>query len=143
MRYTITMTQKLSLFATFIGFGVFLAIVLSFMASNAKASAPTGLPATIATTSPATVGTTAISVFATSSCSARIITTYASPVMLTFSDYSGQTPTGTFGHLQAASTTVVYDSGQYGCGLVKVYSFTTQTITVSEKIGRASCRERV
>lgn len=52
--------------------------------------------------------------------------------MLTFSDYAGQTPTGLYGHLQAASTTVAYDSGLYGCGLMKVYSFATQQITVSE-----------
>lgn len=96
------------------------------------ASAPSGLPATVATTSPAAVSTTVIPLFATSSCSSRIITTYVSPVMLTFSDYAGQVPTGTFGHLQAASTTVAYDSGLYGCGLVKAYSFAAQTITTTE-----------
>lgn len=113
-----------------------LAIVLVFVTgrtNNVSASAPSGLAASVATSSQATVGTTAISLFATStSCAARVITTYASPVMLTFSDYAGQTPTGLFGHLQAASTTVAYDSGVYGCGLVKAYSFTSQTITVTE-----------
>ncbi len=115
-------------------FGVLLAalIAVSFASMNASASAPTGLPATIATSSNPTVGTTALIIIATSSCAARIITTSASPVMLTFSDYANQTPTGSFGHLQAASTTVVYDGGQYGCGLVKAYSFTTQVITVSD-----------
>ena len=112
-----------------------LAIVFSFSFTTTKlsASAPSGLPGTVATSSQAAVSTTAISLFATSTaCSSRIITTYASPVMLTFSDYAGQTPTGVFGHLQPASTTVAYDSGIYGCGLVKGYSFTSQTITVTE-----------
>jgi len=116
--------------------GILIATVLcAYMLSvtiKVSASAPSGLPASVATSSQAAVSTTAISLFATSTCSARIVTTYASPVMLTFSDYAGQTPTGTFGHLQAASTTQVYDSGQYGCGLVKGYSFTSQTITVTE-----------
>jgi hypothetical protein len=53
--------------------------------------------------------------------------------MLTFNDYAGQTPTGAFGHLQAASTTVVYDSGLYGCGAVKIYGFDANSvITVTE-----------
>lgn len=100
---------------------------------TASASAPTGLMSSVATTSQPTVGTTAISVFATStSCNARIISTYASPVMITFSDFKGETPTGVFGFLQAASTTQAYDSGIYGCGLLKIYSFTSQTITVTE-----------
>jgi hypothetical protein len=86
----------------------------------------------VATTSNPTVTTTAAVVFATSTCASRIITTSAAPVMMTFSDYAGQTPTGSFGHLQAASTTVAYDAGVYGCGLVKVFSQGTQVITVTE-----------
>lgn len=96
------------------------------------AANPAGYPSNIATTSNPAVGTTAAVLFATSTCSTRIITTYASPVMLTFSDRINQTPTGTFGHLQAASTTKEYDASLYGCGLFKAYSFTAQSITVSE-----------
>lgn len=93
----------------------------------------TTVPATVATTSNPTVGTTAVTLFATSTCASRIITTYANPIMLTFSDRIAQTPTATFGHLQAASTTVTYDAGQYGCGLYKVYGYTANTaITVTE-----------
>ena len=95
-------------------------------------SAPAGLPATVATSSIAAVTTNATTVFATSSCAARIITTSASPIMITFSDNHGSVPTGSFGHLQSASTTVAYDSGQYGCGAVKVFSFVAGTISVSE-----------
>lgn len=92
----------------------------------------TQVPAIIASSTRITVTTTASSAFATSTCSSRTITTSASPIMLTFSDYAGQTPTGALGHLQAASTTVNYDAGSYGCGLFKVYSAATQLITVTE-----------
>lgn len=53
---------------------------------------------------------------ATSSCAMRIITTKASPILLTFSDES---PVPTKATLQAASTTVEYSSEKYGCGAVK------------------------
>ena len=106
--------------------------ILLFQTTPTFASAPNGLVASIATTSNPTVGTTALLLFSTSTCDARIITTYASPIMLTFSQNQGKIPTATFGILQAASTTVAYDSGQYGCGAVTVYSFVSQAITVSE-----------
>lgn len=112
-----------------------LALSFAFMANQsnyAHASAPSGLPSTIATSSNPTVTTTPSLVFATSSCAARIITTVASPIMITFSDNQGKVPSGIFGHLQPASTTVVYDSGQYGCGAVRIYSFVSSAITVSE-----------
>jgi hypothetical protein len=115
---------------------VALFVIASFLllgSASVSASAPSGLPATIATSSNPTVTTSAALVFATSTaCASRVITTYASPVMITFTDRIGQTPTGTFGHLQPASSTVAYDSGLYGCGAVKIYSFATQAITVSE-----------
>ncbi len=95
-------------------------------------SAPDGIPATVATTSAPTVGTTAVRVFATSTCAARIITTYASPVMLTFTDLNGDVPSAILGHLQPASTTVSYDSGQYGCNAVRAFSFVADDIWVSE-----------
>lgn len=110
-----------------------IAIGFNINSNKASASAPPGLPATIATTSNPTVTNTASLVFATSSCAARTITTYASPVMITFGDVAGNGgPTGVFGHLQAASTTSTYDSGQFGCGAVRIYSFVSQAITVSE-----------
>jgi len=129
MNDTIT---KYGFYALIVAVVALSAYILGINTMPAFASAPPGLPASVATTSAAAVSTTASTLFATSTCNARIITTYADPVMLTFSDYAGQTPTATFGHLQSASTTVVYDSGQYGCGLVKAYSYGTQTITVTE-----------
>lgn len=128
------MTHKLSTYFTFIA-AIAVAVMFLYLLESrqAEASAFPGLSATIATTSNITVGTSVTAAaIATSSCQARIISTSASPVMLTFSDYAAQTPTGSFGHLQGASTTVAYDSGLYGCGAVKIYSFTTQLITVSD-----------
>ena len=119
-------------------FGILLAVfslVYSFSTldtKHAEASAPSGLPATVATTSQTTLSTTALTLFATSTCAARIITTSAQPIMLTFSDVQGSVPTGSFGTIQSASTTVVYDSGQFGCGAIKGYSFASQVITLVE-----------
>lgn len=124
--------MKLILQRTLVGAVVISAIgaALYFLVGvpSARSSAPDGVPATVATSSLMSVGpSNAVTLTATSSCNARIVTTYANPVMLTFSDYLGQSPTATFGHLQAASTTVVYDSGVYGCGLMKAYGYTAST----------------
>lgn len=110
-------------------------ILIEISTPKASASAPSGLPAVIATT---TLGfvmqTTQTVIAATSSCSARIITTRAQSAMLTFSDLPGVVPTAVLGHLQLASTTVSYDSGQYGCGTVRIVSagLTTDTVDISE-----------
>lgn len=110
-----------------------LCVFVSFHTPIVKGSAPSGLTARIATTSNPTVTSTAGTLIATTTnCAARVISTTGSAVMLTFSDYIGQTPTASFGYVQPASTTVAYDAGIYGCGLVKVYSFATQVVTVSE-----------
>lgn len=124
------MTLSKSLpYAIVIAFAFMAVYLIGASATRVGASAPSGLEGTVASSSLLSVSNTAITLIATSSCAARIVTTTASPIMLTFSDYNGQTPTGLFGHLQAASTTVVYDSGQWGCGLVKAYAFSAGTIT--------------
>ena len=127
-----TFTQKTSLF----GFGLLAAVlfvyVLGLSTQKAYGSAPSGLPAAIATSSTAAVSSTASLVFATSTCSARIISTGVNGIMITLSDKQGLVPSGTVGHWQGASTTVAYDSGQYGCGAFRVYSSVSQTINVSE-----------
>lgn len=117
-----------------IGLIVLVAVLAAYSAHDAKGSSYPGLPASIATTSPAAVSTSQSLIFGTTSpnCSSRIITTLSSAIMLTFSDKPGVTPSATVGHLQAASTTQVYDSGLYGCDAVRAYSFSSQTITVSE-----------
>lgn len=104
-----------------------------FQPHQTYASAPSGLQATVATTSSPAVTSTAALVFATSTCAARVIsTTGASGIMIGFSDAQGFVPTGSIGHWQAASTTIAYDSGQYGCGAVRIYSGINQTLTVME-----------
>ncbi|MBR1146682.1 hypothetical protein [Bradyrhizobium sp. AUGA SZCCT0431] len=95
-------------------------------------AAPAGLRATVGTTTNLTVSTTAFKAFGTTTCASRKITTGASPIMITFTEKFGQTPTGSFGHLQAASTTVDYDGGVNGCDALKIYSYATQLITVTE-----------
>lgn len=116
-----TLNQKTAL-AVFITSVLFAAAILfSSYANLAGASAPSGLPATIATSSNPIITATAATIIATSTCSARIISTASSTIMLTFTDKD--TPSQSFGTFQAASTTKEYDSGQYGCGRVKAMSF--------------------
>jgi len=42
------------------------------------------------------------------------------------------TPTEVVGHLQAASTTAMYDAGLYGCGAWKVHASASTTLLISE-----------
>lgn len=95
-----------------------------------------GLVARIATSSNPTVSTSvAAPIFATSTspmCSSRIVSTTGSAVMLYFSDILGQRPSFNSGHVQAASSTVMYDAELYGCSAVYAYGFTSTVITVSE-----------
>lgn len=123
-----TLTQK-SLVALFITCFLFFATLffVSSYTNIAKASAPPGLPATIFTVVNPTASTTAGIVMASSTCAARIVSTGVSAVNISFND---TLPTGTLGVLQAASTTVAYDSGQYGCGTVRIFSYVSQLVTV-------------
>jgi len=75
------------------------------------------------------------------SCKSRIITTQGnSAIMINFGDpgtdrlgnISSTTVSGTVGHWQAASTTVAYDSGLYGCGRWSAYAYASSTLTVSQ-----------
>ncbi len=101
--------------------------------SPALGAATSGLASVVSTSSVNTIAANAVnSLFATSTCTSRIITTQAGYLELTFNDKTGQSPSGTFGHYQAASTTIAYSSGDYGCGLVKGYSSAAQTITTTE-----------
>lgn len=75
---------------------------------------------------------------ANDTCKARVVTTRGdSAIMLSFGDktngdFSSTTLSAGIGHLQAASTTVVYDSGLYGCGRWTAYAWVSSTISVSE-----------
>ena len=129
------MTSKFALAGLFITACILLVAAFVMTTRQVSGSAPSGLAATVATTSYMAVSTTEGRIFATTTgqnCAARIITTYAQPIMLTFSEYDSKVPSGNFGHLQAASTTVVYDGGVYGCNAVRAYAFGTVNITVTE-----------
>jgi hypothetical protein len=109
-----------------------IALTAMVLTQKAFGSAPSGLPATVATSTFAyPVGTSQTVLFATSTCAARVITTRNEAVMLSFNEPAGQVPTVLTGHSQVASTTVVYDSGQYGCGAVRVISATGAATAVS------------
>ena len=126
----ITIKQTIGIIVT----GVVLVMAIGYFQglSLVDASAPSGLKAVAATTTAQAVTTTQSLVFATSTCSARVVSTVSSPIMIGFSDIQGLVPTGVQGHLQAASTTVVYDSGTFGCDAMRIMSFVNSTITVTE-----------
>lgn len=115
----------------FIGLiAVYAAVVSPYFAS---ASSPAGFPADVGTSTIAFVSTTPIIAFPTSTnCAARIISTASSSIKITFSDRMALYPSDARGHWQSASTTVVYDSGQFGCDTVRVYSYTAQPVTILE-----------
>jgi hypothetical protein len=121
-----TNTLKLSalIVATFL---TACAIIYLSSAQAVLGSAPSGVPALIATSSSVAVLNSATLIVATSSCNARIISTASTSLMLTFDD---KTPTAVFGVYQAASTTKEYDSGLYGCGPVRGISYPAGNITV-------------
>jgi len=115
-----------------VAFVIALVFLLEHKTPAVQGSAPSGLEATIATSTAFTIsnatsksGITLTST--TTGCAARIITTSSSTAYLAFG-YGGAlaTPAGgatttPFGNiLQAASTTVAYDAGIYGCATVRV-----------------------
>lgn len=113
--------------------GAAMLLIVFLGAPSAKGAAPSGLPASIASSSLQTVTTSARLLFATStSCAARIITTKGTAINLTFSDKTGIRPGATAGAVQAASTTVAYDGGLYGCDAVYAYSYASQVLDVYE-----------
>jgi hypothetical protein len=124
-----TNINRLLILACIVGLIILTAMVITQRASG---SAPSGLPASVASSSAQVIGTTQRLLFATSTCSARVISTRTQPMMLGFGVYGASdfVPTATTGVLQPASTTVVYDSGQYGCGAVRVISGTVTGDTI-------------
>lgn len=133
MNKLITLNRMFTIVTAIAALIVAIALYWQVTAQPVKASVFPGQIATMATTSnPTITSTVGPTIAATSSCAARIITTVGSPIMLTFND---RVPTALFGHLQAASTTVSYDGGIYGCGSVRAYSFTSAAITISETFG--------
>ena len=111
------------MFSAVVAVAMLCAVVIFNEARLASASAPSGLPATVIFVGSSTVSTTAIVLNATTTnCAARIVSTGSNPVMLGFTGANGTTTNATTGLWQAGSTTVAYDSGLYGCGLLTAYS---------------------
>lgn len=111
------------------------------LTNSAHAMAPTGLNAQVATSSTITVGplNNVWSGFGTTtretaySCASRVISTVGQPIMISFASMSSTSLSQTVGFLQAASTSVAYDGGLYGCGYLTIRGLNASTtITLME-----------
>ena len=139
------MENKLSIIVSITAIIVSLtAIGIAVKKSGMLGQAVSGVQSTIGTSSTVLVGTsTPMTLTATSTgCAARIITTGAQAIRISFSHHLSSTTLGNdIGHLQLGSTTVAYDSGLYGCDFVTargvyeggdiVASESSSTVTVS------------
>lgn len=128
---------------SFLAIAILLTVGIVITASDTKevlGSSVDGVVAEVRATATTSVGIySASTLYASSSlrtipqrfCASRVITTASSPITLSFDpDF---TPVAGQGHIQPASTTVVYDSGLTGCGAIKVIATgATSTITVTE-----------
>lgn len=100
-------------------------------------AAPSGLMASVGTSSTIGVGSsTVVTIFETrNGCAARIITTRSQPINISVGSTS---PTNNIGMYQAASTTVAYDGGLYGCDMWRIQAEqvksneSTTTLTITE-----------
>lgn len=126
--------KKLNIFG---GIIIALLVIVIFKGGQiALGSAQPGLAISSSTASLVSVGTsTPVTIFNASRCSSRTITTASSSIMLAF---GSSTPTAVFGHFQNASTTQVYDSGEYGCGQWTAYGFPIVGITTASQSGTSS-----
>lgn len=138
--------QNISIIALVSIFIMAISIFVGVNVNFAGAAAPSGLPAQVSTSSSmqagpqqATVWFSGPQTFTNVNCAARIITTGAQAVALTFSGTSSSTATSTLtgilaaGHVQAASTTEVYDGGIYGCQYLGIRGYgATTTIFITE-----------
>ncbi len=100
-------------------------------------SAPQGVMNALATSSTIQVGTSQNKILFTQNtvCTSRVISTAGQAIMLTFGSATttNMNPSASVGFVQAASSTVVYDSGLYGCEYVTAYGFSASTtITTAE-----------
>ncbi len=115
-----------------------MADVLIMKTPKADASAPSGLPATEAVATTTVLGPqSTTTILAASACSARVVGTTNQGIMLLFADpsegdLSSTTIASQKGFWQAASTTVAYDSGVYGCGRFIGRADASTTVTVME-----------
>ena len=142
------MTHKIDKLWYVVGFLAVAALMLwlSQYAQRASGSAPIGLNSTIADYSSVLVGPSlngiTVLIHSSQNCAARVITTNTNRIVLRFSSSTPSngvataTPTvsdKSFNVLQAASTTVAYDGGIYGCSGISAYGFdATNTVYFME-----------
>jgi len=112
--------------------GILIAVIAAFTGASTFGAAAPGTAGTMASTSVINLpANTVVTIAASSTCVARVITTgTAGGLSVTLDDKFS--PTGGVGFWQAASTTVVYDAGQFGCGRVKAVSNTAQTLFIAD-----------
>lgn len=97
------------------------------------------LPTHIQSATTTTVGPdTVVTLFAdqtSATCKGRLVTTNNDAINISFDDVTGfgsTTLAEGVGHYQAASTSVMYDSALYGCGLTTALGLTASgTVTIS------------
>lgn len=118
-----TLKQSFTILAL-VGVGIFFASIFVEI-QHAHAANTNQSPTTVATSSARILTTAPSFVFATSSCTTRVISTTGSAINISFG--ATAQPSMGAGILQGASTTVVYDASQYGCGAVYVYSLSAAT----------------
>jgi hypothetical protein len=113
--------------------------VVSWQPQPATGAAPSGLPATVRIMATTTVGPTVTKIFEASNCSSRIIRADdafqflpADGTGTTTAYLASTTMSATASLVQAASTTVVYDSGLWGCGEFYGRAAASTTITIIE-----------
>lgn len=117
-------------------FGI-VAILMTLQSQQAMGSAFTGSVATLSSATTTTVGPdTNVTIFnSTKSCTSRIVTTNYAAIRFTTGDVAGfgsTTLANGNGLTQAASTTVAYDGGIYGCGRWTAEAIASTSITVVE-----------
>lgn len=130
--------------ALIITFSVMVGLIFNALFSNpqiVQGSAPSGLPSNlnIATTTQVGPQETNTLFTAKNNCASRIVRTQGQAIILGFADptngdVSSTTISSVIGFIQAASTTVAYDSGVYGCGRVTSYAEASTTLTTMETI---------
>ena len=122
---------------------IILFLVILFSLNNKSGlrlgSAPSGLNASLAIATTTVVGSQENkTIFSLNpQCTSRVIGTAAQAILVIFGDptngdVSSTTLTGSIGFTQAASTTIMYDSGTYGCGRWSAYGYASSTITTTE-----------
>jgi hypothetical protein len=115
---------------------------VSYNAQNAQGAAFTGQASYLQIATTTTVGiegkTRLFAERSDGSCKARVISTRENTMYIIFGDptngnLSSTTLTAGTGHFQAASTTVTYDAGIYGCGRWwAIGTVGSTTVTLSE-----------